>query len=232
MTTNIRGICAVVALALGSVGPVAAGQGPAARAAKDLRTLHDRVPPGAAHLDEAVDNGDLPVATLEELAGRTPIVIVGRVFETRTRLTADKRQLGTEVAVRVQARMKGPVAPGELIYLRVPGGKHRFVDGRTVNQFVPGFRSMQAGGMYVLFLRPIPGAAPAVGRGRASGGKAPRPDRATYELAAGPQGVFAVEGPGAYVVPSAPNLMHPLTARYANVTVTDFLTEVSRSIPR
>jgi hypothetical protein len=230
MTTTVRQISVIVALVLGTAGSVAGGQGPAARAARDARTLHDRVPPGASHLDEAVENGDLPVASLDELAGRAPVVIVGRVLQARTRLTSDGRGLATELAVSVQARMKGPVPPGQLIYIRVPGGKHRFPDGRTVNQFVPGFRSPQTGGLCVLYLRPI--AAAAAGNGRASGAPTRLPHRAAYELAAGPQGMFVVDAPGDRVVPAAVNRSHPLAARFANVTVTDFLSEVSRSILR
>jgi hypothetical protein len=182
------------------------------------------------YLREGLDNGDVPVADVAELGGRAFAVVVGRTLEARSHLTRDGQGVVTEVACLVQARMKGPLSPGKLIYILAPGGLHRFADGRIVNQHPAEFRSLQAAGTYVLFLRPIRAPANAeVGRPEREGAL---PFRAEYELSAGPQSAFRVDAEGGVIEPAAVSRTHPLAVRYANRPVSEFLNEVSRALHR
>jgi hypothetical protein len=209
--------------------PLQAGQ-PQGVAAKTMPLLYDRVRAMGSHLDETLDAGDVPYASLAELASRAPVIVIGRTRGLRSRLAADEVGIATEIALSVQECLKGPVPPGSLIYFRVPGGFHRFPDGRTARQALPGFRAVRTDATYVLFLRPIPPAqgTPADVRAR----RTSDPYRAEYELAAGDQGRFELQVASGTVVPAPGGMDHPLVSRYAGMSVTDFLVELSRAVAR
>lgn len=230
MTRMVLGICLVAGVTLASTGTPVPAAAPQRGAAKTAPLMYDRVKAAGSHLDETLDAGDVPVANLAELASRAPVVIVGRILGMRSRLAADQVHIATEVAIHVQESLKGPVLLGSLIYYRVPGGSHRFADGRTARQVVPGFRSVRTNATYVLFLRPV---LPAPG-GPAGRGAQPNrsPERAQYELAAGHQGQFELQFDSRTVVPAPGGKDHPLAIRYADMAVTDFLVALHRAVGR
>jgi|WetSurMetagenome_2_1015567.scaffolds.fasta_scaffold164126_3 hypothetical protein len=195
---------------------------------KATPSLHDRATAAGSHLVEPLTAGDIPIATLSELASRAPVVVVGRVLGARSRLAPDGRGIVTEVAIHVHESLRGGASLGSLVYFRVPGGSHRFADGRTAKQVVPGFRSFRMGATYVLFLRPIRPAVdePAAVRAARDSGAY----RAQYELASGPQGQFELLFEGGTVVPGPGGKDHPLVFRYADMAVSDFLVELHRAI--
>jgi len=230
MTRIVLGGCLVTVLTLAPAAISGQATPPQQGTAKTAPLLYDRVKAAGSHLDEALDAGDVPVANLAELGSRASVVVVGRILGTRSRLAADQQHVTTEVAVHVQESLKGPVVLGSVIYCRVPGGAHRFADGRTARQTAPGFRMPRPRATYVLFLQPIrPGVSGIVGRGA----QAPRgPERADYELATGLQGQFELQFERGTVVPAPGGKDHPLAVRYADMPVTDFLAELHRTVGR
>jgi len=220
-----RVVCMAVAVVVlsGAVQPSAAQAPPDSRTNRP--TLSERTSAAGGRLQERIDPGDVPVITLDELTARAPVVIIGRALAMRSRLGADERHVNTEVAFSVHSRVKGTVQPGALVYVRAAGGSHRYPDGRTVHQIVAGFRTFRVDATYVVFLRPlIPGrSAPAVNRGQLF------PERAQYELAAGPQGAFELDYSTSAVIPAAGAPEHPLATRYATVSLRDFLRELFRA---
>jgi hypothetical protein len=230
MTRTIWRASSIALWALGVAGAASAGQGLPTGNSQVAQGLHERVAAAGSYLREATDSGDLPAADVAELGGRAFAIVVGRALEARSHLMRDGQNLVTEVAFLVQARMKGPLLAGRLLYLQVPGGLHRFADGRAANQHPDGFRSLQKGATYVLFLRPI-----RVPTGRAvaaPGGEDALPVRAQYELSAGPQSAFRIDVETGVIEPAATSRTHPLAARYANLAMSDFLSELSRALQR
>lgn len=181
------------------------------------------------HLREALDPGDVPVAALDELASRTPIVVVGRTLGLRTRLAADRRLIATEVALLVQDSLRGLVPAGTVIYIRVPGGSHRLDTGQILTQGAAGFRFIKPATTYVLFLR---GLSPVQAVSAGSAARVGRPFRAEYELAMGQQGQFELDFANDAVVPAAIDRKHPLMARYGVMAVPEFLSELRRVVLR
>ncbi len=220
----------LAAWAIGSQGWAQPAQLPAATRTGMTPTLHERATAAGGRVSEALEPGDLPMANLAELARRSPVVIVAYVMGLRSQLAQDHQGVHTEVALRVVESVKGTVRGGAIVYARMPGGAHRFDDGQTARQTVPGFRTVQPEATYVLFLRPIRVSPPV--RTASPGGASGRVYRAQYELAAGLQGVFQLDFAGGTVVPAAVSPDHPLAAGYGTTTVVDFLTELHQSFVR
>jgi hypothetical protein len=227
--TTMTRIARVACLATAVWSLVGLAHPSAAQAPPDTRkkdpTLSERTTAAGGRWQERIDPGDVPIATLDELTARAPVVIVGRVLGARSRVGADDREVATVVAVSVHAVVKGAVLPEALLYVRTPGGSHRYADGRTVHQTVAGYRSFRVGGAYLVYLRPLRPATsvPAGKRGPLS------PDRAQYELAVGPQGAFELDYTAGTVTPAAAALDHPLAVRYATASLRAFLREAFRA---
>jgi hypothetical protein len=83
--------------------------------------------------------------TLEDLSRRADVVVVATVRTTRARW--EGRILVTDAELEVRVAMKGPVAPGATIVLRVPGG----VLGE-IGQTIPGVPRPERGDTFVAFL--------------------------------------------------------------------------------
>jgi hypothetical protein len=210
--------------------PVSASQSSLRSAQQPAPPLHDRVRAAGAHLDEALEMGDVASADLSELASRSPLIVIGPVLASRSRLAPDERNVATEVALLVRECPKGAVAPGSLLYIRAPGGTHRFADGRTARQTVAGFRMIRSASVYVLFLRPTP--LPVHNLETMPSPAGAELYRARHELAVGPQGIFELDFASGVVIPAASRSDHPLAARYRNTAITGFLSELHRAVPR
>jgi hypothetical protein len=207
MRTVMVGACLSLAWLVSQASAVPREQPPSSAQAKTAGLLYDRVEAVGARLEERLELGDIPHANL-----------------ARSSLAANERQIDTDVAIRVQERVKGSIPGGALVYVRLPGGAHRFPDGRTARQVITGFRAVRPDATYVMYLRPIDAPEAArTGEARRVDG---RPRRAQFELAVGPQGLFELDFDRDVVVPAALHLDHPLAMRYATMPVAEFLTEL------
>ncbi|OFW07491.1 MAG: hypothetical protein A3H96_07070 [Acidobacteria bacterium RIFCSPLOWO2_02_FULL_67_36] len=212
---------ALVATAVFVLAPIAiAAQQAASSQAARTATLHERTKAAGGRLTEAVpDEGESPCATLAELAARSPLIVIGEVLAHRAHLASDQARVTTDVVVKVQERVRGPVAAGALITVTMPGGSYRFPDGAIVHQPRPGYRPIRDRARYLLFLRES--RPRTIVRGTVA-----------YELALGPQGQFELDFEKDAVTPAAGERSHPLASRYGGLRIRQLLTELHAAVPR
>ena len=210
---------AILAFALALAPGLAHAQ--TAQAAQEPQgPLHDRARRAGGHLTEKLTGEPQSVfATIGELAARAPVIVIGQVLAARSHLSDDRKRLTSDFVFKVQEPVKGDVKPGAHITVSVPGGSHRFADGSTVKQYRPGYRPMQEGGRYLLFLHESPS-------------RRITRNAVVFELAAGSQGQFELDFEANAVKPGVGERAHPLAARYQRVDILALLSELHEAVPR
>lgn len=118
------------------------------------------------------DVGSIFQFDLDSLASYSDAVVVGVPTSNVCKVSTDGESIVTEYSLAVQRILKGKQMVGAPITVVLPGGRVQFEDGSTAEIITPGFRKMQTGNTYVLFL---------------TGDKK---NRGVYRLTGGFQGLF------------------------------------------
>jgi hypothetical protein len=132
---------------------------------------------------------------LDSITKKSAAVVVGTAISNVSRLSPDGQQITTDYQVQVQEVLKGKVEEGGNIEVSLPGGRVVFEDGTSAQVNITGFRKMENGKTYVLFLSE---------RG---------PEHSSFAVTGGPQGIFEVVDGGTSVKPHG-NSLDPLALKY------------------
>ena len=150
-------------------------------------------------------------ADLSGLAGDSTAVIIGTPQTNISQLTPDGMSITLDYRVKVEYVYKGALREGDFVTVSLPGGMVKFEDGSTAEVRTSGFRKMQDGKTYALFLTPK-------GRG-------------AFVPTGGAQGVFDIPTTSVtravkshVLVPNDPVL------KYHEADVKDFLKELRKSV--
>jgi hypothetical protein len=90
---------------------------------------------------------------IQSLTRNSIMVVVGSPLQNMCKLSFDRESINTEYQVTIQEVIKGKVAQGNTITVNLPGGLVEFEDGTSAEIRTPGFRKMENGKTYVLFLK-------------------------------------------------------------------------------
>jgi hypothetical protein len=201
------------------VGPAlallaAAGSRAAADAPPGEAALHARAKaqPGGRLTETIQTDGGVVFPTLPELIKRSSVVVIGRPLRGRAHLTPDGASVTTRYTIHVQEVLKGSVRNGSHIFVLVPGGAHRFGDGRRVVVKASDLRRMDPKRGYVFFLR--------------DAGAAPR----QYLPTGGAQGLFQLRD--GRVIQMSRLREHPIGQRYTTKSMKLFLDDVRAAVGR
>lgn len=93
-------------------------------------------------------------ANLSALVSESTAVIIGTPQTNISRLTADGTNITLDYQVKVEYVYKGILRENDIVTISLPGGMVKFEDGSTAEVRTPGFRKMQDGRTYALFLAP------------------------------------------------------------------------------
>jgi hypothetical protein len=124
---------------------------------------------------------DIIATDLASVVSRSDLIVRGVAIGSTSSVSGDGTWLVTDHQILVKEVFDGPVAPGDIIILRLPGGRVQFADGSIAEIRISEFRGIQVGPEYVLFLARSDGTTPPVSR---------------YELAWGTQGTFELTAKG------------------------------------
>lgn len=91
-------------------------------------------------------------AELSALVGESTAVLIGTPQTNISRLTADGTSITLDYQVKVEYVYKGNLRESDIVTISLPGGMVTFEDGSTAEVRTPGFRKMQDGKTYALFL--------------------------------------------------------------------------------
>lgn len=120
---------------------------------------------------------------VKSLTRDSVIVVVGTPLQNVCKLSSDGESINTEYQVAMQEVLKGKIAQGSTITVNLPGGRVEFEDGTSAEIRTPGFRKMENGKTYALFLR----------ENKAEGD--------AFILVGGQQGLFEIPADGSGVNP-------------------------------
>lgn len=132
---------------------------------------------------------------LDTITKKSAAVVIGTAVSNVSRLSADGEQITTDYQVQVLEVLKGKGVDTGNIEVSLPGGRVVFEDGTSAQVNVPGFRKMENGKTYVLYLSE---------RG---------PEHSSFAVTGGPQGIFEVVDGGASVKPHGTSI-DPLAQKY------------------
>jgi hypothetical protein len=91
-------------------------------------------------------------ANLSALVGESTAVLIGTPQTNISKLTADGTSITLDYQVKVEYVYKGNLREGDIVTISLPGGMVKFEDGSTAEVRTPGFKKMQDGKTYALFL--------------------------------------------------------------------------------
>ncbi len=132
---------------------------------------------------------------LDTITKKSAAVVIGTAVSNLSRLSADGEQITTDYQFEVHEVLKGKGVETGNIEVSLPGGRVVFEDGTAAQVNVPGFRKMENGKTYVLYLSE---------RG---------PEHSSFAVTGGPQGIFEVVDGGLSVKPHGTSL-DPLAQKY------------------
>jgi len=205
LTALLVGAVVLVILGLGTrqrqpVPASTADQTLKAKAKEDRRLIMTESPVGPGRY-----------ASLSALVGESATVLIGTPQTNISKLTADGTNITLDYQVKVEYVYKGNVREGDIVTISLPGGMVKFEDGSTAEVRTPGFRKMQDGKTYALFLAK-----------KANNGFVP---------IGGPQGIFEIPTTNVTravkshaLVPNDPML------KYNGMNVKDFFKELRRAL--
>lgn len=156
---------------------------------------------------------DIMALDLPSVADRSDLIIRGVVVGRTSSVSEDGAWLVTDHEIQVNELFDGVGTPGEIISLRLPGGRVQFEDGSVAEIPIDEFRGMELGPEYVLFLA------------RSRGSALPK---AHYELAWGTQAAFELTPAGRVsllgpAIASVPKL-------YRNKPTKDLLADIRAAV--
>jgi hypothetical protein len=132
---------------------------------------------------------------LESITKKSAAVVIGTAVSNLSRLSPDGQQITTDYQFEVLEVLKGKGVETGNIEVSLPGGRVVFEDGTAAQVNVPGFRKMENGKTYVLYLSE---------RG---------PEHSSFAVTGGPQGIFEVVDGGLSVKPHG-TALDPLAQKY------------------
>lgn len=91
-------------------------------------------------------------ASLSSLVGESSAVLIGTPQTNISKLTADGTNITLDYEVKVEYVYKGRLRESDIVTISLPGGMVKFEDGSTAEVRTHGFRKMQDGKTYALFL--------------------------------------------------------------------------------
>jgi hypothetical protein len=182
-------------------------------AQRPLETLHDRAKKaGGKVIWRYRPNRSVIYPTIEELAKRSNLIVVGRTIDQKGRLTKDGKFITQDVLVRVQEVIKGEVPNGPLL-VSLPGGAYRFDDNTYAYVMPIGYQPPQKQGMYIFFLK----------------GKDTRSNFKGYSLVSETQGLFAIRD--RLVEPADLVATDPVVSKYKGMAAPAFLQQIHKAVP-
>lgn len=149
--------------------------------------------------------------SLEGLAKRSDLIVVGRTISHRPNLRPDGKFITEGFLVRVQEVIKGVVPNGGSILVSLPGGSHRFPDGTSASVIPVGYARVEDRGTYVFFLRK---------KGTVYKG---------HEPISATQGVFDLTS--GIVRPADLVATDPVVERYRGMGAAAFLARIHKAVP-
>ncbi|HEY5838558.1 MAG TPA: hypothetical protein VIT19_05935 [Pyrinomonadaceae bacterium] len=172
--------------------------------------LHDKAKKagGAVVLRYRPNQGKI-FSSLSDLSAHSDVVIVGRVLGHRPALTPSGNLITNNFLVKVLEVRKGDLAGTRSITVSSPGGAYKFPDGTRAAVVPTGYKELEDGVIYALFLK-------ARGNG------------ANYRLISESQGAFALKQSG--VEPADLDLKSP-TMKHRGSTPVQFLRELHKAVP-
>ena len=132
---------------------------------------------------------------LDSITKKSAAVVIGTAISNLSRLSPDGKQITTDYQFQVSEVLKGKGVETGNIEVSLPGGRVVFEDGTAAQVNVPGFRKMENGKTYVLYLSE---------RG---------PEHSSFAVTGGSQGIFEVVDGGLSVKPHG-NALDPLAQKY------------------
>lgn len=149
--------------------------------------------------------------SLSALVGESAAVLIGTPQTNISKLTADGTNITLDYQIKVEYVYKGNLRESDIITISLPGGMVKFEDGSTAEVRTPGFRKIQDGKTYALFL-------------------ATKANNAFVPIG-GPQGIFEIPTTNVTravkshtLVPNDPVL------KYNGMNVKDFFKELRRAV--
>lgn len=149
--------------------------------------------------------------SLSQLVSESSAVIIGTPESNISKLTADGTSITLDYQVQVEYVYKGTLRENDVVTINLPGGMVKFDDGSTAEVRTPGFRKMQDGKTYALFLA--------------------AKDNNVFVPTGGPQGIFEIPTTTVTrsikshtLVPNDPML------KYNGINVKDFFKELRRAV--
>ena len=112
-----------------------------AKAKEDRRFIRTESPAGPGHY-----------ASLAALVVDSAAVLIGTPQTNISKLTPDGTNITLDYQVKVEYVYKGNLRESDIVTISLPGGMVKFEDGSTAEVRTPGFRKMQDGKTYALFL--------------------------------------------------------------------------------
>lgn len=156
---------------------------------------------------------DIIALDLVSVADRSDLAVRVSVVKKASSVSVGGMSLVTDYQIRVNETLDGNARSGEIITLRLPGGRVAFEDGSVAEISIDGFRGLEPAREYVLFLTRSPGN---------EGGQT------RYELAWGTQGAFELTRAG-NVVPLG-TTQAPVPKSYLNRSGTELLAGIRAAV--
>lgn len=177
---------------------------------KDKEKLHDKAKKagGAVVLRYRPSRSKI-FSSLSDLGAHSDVVIIGRVLGHRPALTPSGNLITNNFLVKVLEVRKGDLAGTRSIIISSPGGAYKFPDGTRAAVVPTGYKELEDGVIYALFLK-------ARGNG------------ANYRLVSESQGAFALKPQG--LEPADLDTTRPIM-KYRGLTPVAFLRELHKAVP-
>jgi len=147
---------AIVAIGAAKRWPIKSGlvHDTVIRSAQDTRPLKEKAKESGFFRETQTPKSNTVYADLADLANHSAAVIIGTPQKNASVLSTDGKSISLDYSLRVEYVYKGKLQPGNLITVRLPGGRVKFDDGSVAEIMTPWFKKMQNGKTYTLFLQP------------------------------------------------------------------------------
>jgi hypothetical protein len=176
----------------------------------DPRSLKEKAKESGNYVEMKPPKKAKGFANLAELAAASTVVAVGVPQGNTCKVSPDGRSATIDYNVQVEYLYKGKFKQGDIITVRVPGGRVSFDDGTTAEVRTPWFKKMQAGQAYALFLTPDIDSQAFVTTGEA-------------------QGLFEIPTTkGSTIIQTHTGVPNDAVRKYNGMNAKDFLTELRK----
>lgn len=180
---------------------------------EDKRTLREKARQSRKIVDTENPTNLPSLATLDDLARASDIVVIGTAKSNGSKLSQDEKKITLDYEMVAEKVYKGSLSQGGVFTVSLPGGQVVFPDGSTAAISTPWFKKMQNDKTYLLFLKQEQG----------------RP----FTTVGGPRGLFQIPTDATSRKVQAHTLIanDPLL-KYNDVEVRAFLRELRKSFSK